>query len=101
MENYKAREIYGLEPQTTQVKHTMLNETANPNRQCKTHTFIYIFQKAIHSLCIYEFSKTIYITFILGLGESEGGGVQATDMVAVTSVCLHLGGHPNLQFTTV
>lgn len=41
------------------------------------------------------------MTFILGLGESVGGGVQATDMIAVTSVCLHLGGHPNLQFTTV
>lgn len=41
------------------------------------------------------------MTFILGLEESVGGGVQDTDMIAVTSVCLHLGGHPNLQFTTV
>lgn len=65
------------------------------------HIPLYIFQKAIHPLCIYEFSKTIYITFILGLGESVGGDVQATDMIAVTSVCLHLGGHTNLQFTTV
>lgn len=42
MENYKARKINGLEPQTTQEKHTRLKETANPNRQCKTHTFIYM-----------------------------------------------------------